>query len=154
MSTKVSKEMRDLLCRIADQNEAHRAQRKQAAMPKVGIFFAYGGHLWVDGTPLKGAVAYGDLKIHDEGHDRFWAELQKARAVASDVEYDEVPRGRVSYDTKMLSFNVLADKCILKDERMVSKILQVMHLPSSPAQTTVGPDSHYRCPRCVPRSAA
>ena len=152
MTSKVSKEMRDLLSRLADQNEARRAAGMRTAVPEVGIFFAFDGHLWVDGTPVSEAVLYGDLKIHDKGHDTFWEELQKAHAVPSVVEYYEVPRGRVAYDTKMLSFLVLADRCIRKDEHMVGKIFDVMHLPSSPAHTTVGPDSHYMCPACMPHS--
>jgi len=150
MTPKVSKEMRDLLSEIADRNEASRAARKQTAAPEVGIFFAFGGHLWVNGTPLKDAVAYGDFRIHDEGHEQFWAKLQKANSVPSDLDYDVAPRGRVAYSTKTLSFQILADKCLLKDKRMLSRIFQVMHLPTSPTQTTVGPDSHYKCPGCMP----
>jgi len=136
-----------MLSRIAAQNEARRVARKRTAAPQVGIFFVCGGHLWVDGTPLNEAVLYGNLKTHDKGHDAFWEELQKTRAVPLDTEYDEAPRGRVAYDANKLIFLVLADKCIRKDEHMVGKILDVMHLP--PAQTSVGPDSHYRCPGCM-----
>lgn len=78
MTSKVSKEMHELLDKIAAENEVRRVARKKAAAPEVGIFFVYGGHLWVDGTPLDQAVLYGDLKTHDKGHDTFWEELQKA----------------------------------------------------------------------------
>ena len=141
-----------MLSRIAAQNEARRVARKRTAAPQVGIFFVCGGHLWVDGTPLDQAVLYGDLKTHDKGHDTFWEDLQQAHAVPSDVEYDEVPRGRVAYDTKNRTFLILADKCIRKDEHMMDKIFHVMQLPASPAHTTVGPDSHYRCPVCMHQS--
>jgi hypothetical protein len=140
-----------LLDKISADNQQHRAQRKLAAVPEVGIFFVYGGHLWVDGTPLDRAGHYGDFKIHDKGHDTFWEELQRAHAVPLDVEYDEVPRGRVAYDTKKRTFNVFADKCIRKDEHMVDKVYDLMHLPGSASQTMVRPDSHYRCPGCTPR---
>ena len=63
------------------------------------------------------------------------------------MEYEEAPRGRVMYNTKSQRFTLLADKCILKDKRIVSKIMSEMNLPSK--NTDKGTDSHYRCFACL-----
>ncbi|PYV74242.1 MAG: hypothetical protein DMG97_09270 [Acidobacteria bacterium] len=66
------------------------------------------------------------------------------------MEYDEPPRGRVMYNTKTRRFTLLADKCILKDNRVISKIMSQLHLPRN---TEMDTDSHYRCSTCLrPRS--
>jgi hypothetical protein len=149
MTSKVGKEMRDVLSRIADQNEARRAARKQAAVPKVGIFFVVGKQLWIDGTPVTEAQAYGGMKTHEKGHDVFWEQLQEANTVGWDIEYIEIPRGRVCYSVDKREFYLLVDPCIKKDSEMIERIMDEMNLPSA---TRVELDSHYRCPGCMPHS--
>ena len=51
------------------------------------------------------------------------------------------------YNPKTRRFTLLADKCILKDKRIVSKIMSEMNLPSK--NTDKGTDSHYRCFTCL-----
>ena len=67
---------------------------------KVGIIFMRGDDLWIDCTPVGDAVDYGTLKTHDKGHPSYWEQLQERHAVPADEEYDEIPRGRVTYDTR------------------------------------------------------
>jgi hypothetical protein len=54
--------------------------------------------------------------------------------------------GRVGQDIKEQKFYVLADACILKDQRVLTQILIEMRLPS--ANTAPKGDSHYMCPGC------
>ncbi len=150
MTSKVSKQMRDLLSRIADENEARRAQRKQAAMPKVGIIFVLGKQLWIDGTPVTEAQAFAGMKSHELDHAVFWEMLQACNAVSRDIEYDEIPRGRVCYDVKNRVFFLFIDPCLKKDPAMVDRLIDDMNLPSEP-MTRVELDSHYRCPACMPQ---
>jgi hypothetical protein len=73
--------------------------------------------------------------------------LQRIKAVPADVEYDEVPRGRAAYDIKTREFTLLLDRCILKNKKLVSRIMAEMSLPYESTETDT--DSHYRCPKCV-----
>ena len=123
--------------------------RSQRPAPKVGIIYIFGGKLLIDSTPLGQAGRYGDYAIHERDHISYWAELVKSGRVPNS-EYEEFPRGRISYDTKSGKFRLLADKCILRRKGVVSKILSRLHLP--PKNTETGTDSHYRCFRCLGRS--
>jgi hypothetical protein len=146
MTSKVSKEMRDLLSRIADRNEARRAARNLAVMPKVGIFFVLGKQLWIDSTPVTEAQAFAGMKTHDKGHEAFWEELQGRDAVSRDVEYLEISRGRVCWCVNKCEPFLFVDPCIRKDTDMIDRIIDELNLPSA---TKVELDSHYRCPGCM-----
>jgi hypothetical protein len=138
-----------MLEHFARVNRASTAQRrKQAAEPEVGIFFLYNGHVYVDGTPVSLGESFGNFKGHGAGHDSFWRTLQRVDIVPKDVEYDEVPRGRVGYDVKERKFYIFADACILKNERALDKVDSDFNLPSA---NTAPPrlDSHYKCPGCA-----
>ena len=58
-----------------------------------------------------------------------WEQYQRNGIVSREMEYEEAPRGRVMYSTKTRRFTLLADKCILKDKRTVSRIMSDLHLP-------------------------
>jgi hypothetical protein len=120
---------------------------KRAGSPEVGIIFVYKGHLFLEGSTLREAANYGGLLGHANDHFKYWQDLQRSGLVPTDVEYDEVPRGRVGYDPRNKQFKILIDKCILKDKRMVDKIENDFRLPS--ANTVVELDSHYKCPGCL-----
>jgi hypothetical protein len=117
-------------------------------LPKVGIVFVHAGCLWVDSTPIDDAIRYGEVLTHEKGHADFWHELQACGAVSKDETYDEVPRGRVCYDTRERVYHLYLDRCILRDQEMVKKIIGAMTLPSAP-RTEITTDSHYRCPECM-----
>ena len=126
-----------------------RRKVKLAAMPQAGIFYFVGEKLMIDSTPLDQAGSYGDFAIHERDHISYWAELVKGGKVPNS-EYERFPRGRVAFNTKTSKFTLLADKCILRRKRVVSRILSRLDLP--PKDTASGTDSHYRCSRCLGRS--
>ena len=74
-------------------------------------------------------------------------ELQRGGVAPTDMEYEECPRGRVMYDTTARRFQLLADKCILKNKGMVTMIFTTMKL--SRKNTDIGTDNHYRCFACL-----
>lgn len=137
-----------MLEHFAALNKGTQAKRKVAAEPEVGIFFVYDGKPLIDGTPVSEAEPYGKFKGHASGHPSFWRTLQRNSVVPTDVEYDEVARGRVGYDMKERKFYVFADACIKKNVRMMDRIQRDMNLPS---QQTAPPrlDPHYKCPGCM-----
>jgi hypothetical protein len=114
--------------------------------PHVGVFWLVGGKPLIDSTPLSKAEAYGDHLIHPCGHLDAWTLFQGNGIAPIDMEYEEAPRGRVMYDTKIRRFILLADRCILRDQNTVSKIMSEMNLPKETAMVT---DSHYRCAVCL-----
>jgi hypothetical protein len=125
----------------------HHGDRCGASESQVGIFWLVFGKLVMDSTVLSLAGDYGTFKVHSGDHCSVWEKLQRGGAVPADVEYEECPRGRVMYDMKARRLQLLADKCILKDKGIVSKIIARMILLRK--NTDIGTDSHYRCSACL-----
>jgi hypothetical protein len=119
-------------------------RRKQE--PQVGIFWVVKGNLLTDSTPLSQAEAYGDQLTHPRGHIEVWEQFQQKGLVFPEMEYEEHPRGRVMYNTKTKRFLLLADRCILRDEKVVGKIIAELMLPTN---IEIGTDEHYRCSDCL-----
>lgn len=114
--------------------------------PRVGILWFVNGNLLIQSTPLSKAETYGDFLIQAESHESVWEQYQQTGIVPGEMEYDELPRGRVMYDTKTRRFTLLADRCIVRNKKIVRKIKQRMHLPKN---TTIETDRHYRCLVCL-----
>jgi hypothetical protein len=121
------------------------AQRRKEE-PHVGIFWVIRGEPLIDSTPLSRAEPYGDHLTHLHGHDKGWERFQRNGIAPIDAEYEQLPRGRVMFDTKKCQFRLLADRCILKRKDLVAKIKKEMRLPRN---TKVGGDNHYRCFDCL-----
>jgi hypothetical protein len=113
----------------------------------IGIFWVVRAKLVIDSTPLGAAEPYGDHLTHPRSHIDVWEGWRVGSRVPGETEYEEFPRGRVMYNTKTQRFTLLADKCILKDKRMVRKIVSELNLPTK--STDKGTDAHYRCSACL-----
>ncbi len=113
--------------------------------PYVGIFFLVGGKLVFEATRFSEAGTYAHCKIHEGDHVHYWDKLLRDGAVLNS-EYDEYPRGRVVFDTKIAQFTIYADRCILANKRLVAKITRELNLPMN---TKIETDPHYRCPKCM-----
>ena len=124
-----------------------RRAAKKAGVPQVGIVFLAKGKIFIDSTPVTEAEGYAHFKIHGRDHYQCWEQLQRIKAVPSDVEYDEVPRGRVVCDAQTRKYTLYLDRCILRDKKLVSRIMAEMSLPYENTETDT--DSHYRCPKCL-----
>jgi hypothetical protein len=123
-----------------------RPTRHSKKEPSVGIFWAIDSNLVVDSTLLSQAEPYGVHLTHSSSHLEVWTRFQESGTVPADVEYEELPRGRVIYNTKTTRFTMLSDRCILKDRKLVEKIRLRLGLPKG---TEVGSDSHHRCFACL-----
>src|SRR6202035_1481936 len=97
-------------------------------VPHVGIFWLLNGKLVIDSMPLGEAEPYGDHLTHPRSHIDVWGQWRLDGKAPGESEYEEFPRGRVMYNTKTQRFTLLADKCILKDKGMVSKIVSELNL--------------------------
>ena len=92
------------------------------------------------------AERYGDCLTSPVSHIDYWTELQHNGKVSRDVEYEELPRGRVVFDVRKQQFTVYADCCILMRQDVVHQIVAQMALPSN---VPTAPDAHYRCYHCI-----
>src|ERR1700692_243883 len=126
-----------------------RRKNAEPTAPKVGIIYLVGGEVLINSTPLAKAGRYGDFNIHELAHIDYWGELVTNGKVPNS-EYEEFPRGRAAYYRKSGKFTLLADKCILSQECIVSEILSQLNIP--PRDIEMGTDSHYRCFRCLGHS--
>jgi hypothetical protein len=115
--------------------------------PSVGIFWLVGGKLVINSVPLGEAEPYGDHLTHPRSHIEVWERWRMDGKVPGESEYEEFPRGRIMYNTKTQRFTLLADRCILREKIMVTKIMSELNLPSEHADR--GTDSHYRCFSCL-----
>jgi hypothetical protein len=131
----------ELLARIYESGQA-RKRLRSAGAPDVGIFWVIGEEPLIDKTPLNEAGERVDF-FEPKSHSQTWPSLQRIGIVPRNSEFDDYPHGRVVLDKETGSFRLFADKCILKDEPMVQKILSDFHLPS---QTKTEADPHYKCP--------
>ena len=122
---------------------------KSMRAPNVGIIYLVGDRLWIETTPVAQAMNVGDYAFHEHDHQGYWRLLVKA-GVVPNSEYERYPRGRVSYNKKNGIFTFLADRCILREKKLVNAILSLMHVPARGTET--GTDSLYRCVRCLGRS--
>jgi hypothetical protein len=112
---------------------------------QVGIFFWFNRKLFIQATPLSKSEQYAHSLTHPNGHPAFWSELQASVTVPAETEYDEVPRGRVTYDTVQDRAFLFHDRCI--PTKAIRQIIRMLHLPKS--KVVVSLDPHYRCPRCM-----
>jgi hypothetical protein len=119
---------------------------KKAKVLEVGLFFVVGGKPFVDALPWMEVPSVAGFRTYGVGHPEFWPRLQIVGAVPRDLQYDEAPRGCLNYEDASGRFTLFADGCIIRNKRLVSKIMNEMNLPSN---TMVLPDDHYRCPKCL-----
>jgi len=124
----------------------HPQTRRTKKEPSVGVFWLVDGKLVIDSTPISQAEPYGVHLTHSRSHLEVWTRFQQGGTVPADFEYEELPRGRVIYNTKISQFRMLTDRCILKNRKLVEKIRLELGLPKD---TLAGSDSHYRCFACL-----
>jgi len=121
---------------------------EQQPEPCVGIFWLVDKRLVIDTTPFSKAESYSTALTHPTGHIDYWTRLQSTGAVPAEVEYEELPRGRVVFDGREQRFKLYADACILRKKSVVKKLLRLLHLPSD---TPLSTDPHYKCYCCLTR---
>ena len=119
-------------------------RRHQSGM--VGIFWLVKNRLLIKACSLDEAESYGECLVHGQSHIRCWEALNSTGKVPQDSEYDDFPRGRVTFNTRENRFYLFADNCIRRSPTRIDRIMRTMHLQ---ANTVVSGDLHYRCPKCL-----
>ena len=115
------------------------------ADPKVALFFYYDGKVLQASTPVREAEETAGWKNHDVSHSDYWDIYKIINRKFKDIEYEEIPRGRVVYNVHKDQFTLFIDQCLNKPD-ILSQLMGAFSLPS--AKTEVGFDEHYVCNNC------
>jgi hypothetical protein len=108
--------------------------------PKVGIFWIYRGRLLMTAVPVADGLTYGDA-IHSRiDHVKFWPLLQRRIKALRDLEYEQVPRGRVVFQGAQNRFSVYMDTK-LHSQHTKRLLLKEFSLPRG--RTDFLTDPHY-----------
>ena len=97
--------------------------QKRKNGPNVGIIFLVSKTLLIDHPYVSEGEIYGDFRIHERGHDAYWAILKQSGVVPQDSEYDDYLRGRGGYNPKTGKYLLFLDRCVLKNKSVVQKIV-------------------------------
>lgn len=115
------------------------------AVPKVALFFYHDGKVLQASTPVIDAEDVGGWKNHDMSHADYWDIYQIINRKFRDIEYEEIPRGRVVYNVPKDQFTLFVDLCLNKPD-ILAQLMGTFSLPS--AKTEIGFDEHYVCKNC------
>jgi hypothetical protein len=131
---------------MAKSAAARMTKAKKPKEPRLGIFWLVKGRLLIDSVPLSECETYADHLIYPPSHVHLWEQWQKLGKVPTDSDYDEYARGRVMCNAKKNEFTLLADRCILKQKKLIAEIKKLFCLPT---RTLLNTDLHYRCFQCL-----
>jgi len=96
-------------------------------------------HLHLDGAPKQ-------LACLPPPPDSRRGRAAVAGAVPTDMPRDGAARGKVNCEDATGRFTLFADRCLIRNSRLVTRIMSRLSLPKN---TKVLTDSHYRCPKCL-----
>jgi hypothetical protein len=141
----MSNELHNALSPTSD--ESRESQEGGESEPYVGLFYVVNGKFYWEGIPasLAGGTPY--FKSYPKTHDTYWKDTL-VRRFSELKAYDpyHFPRGRVVFDVKKDTYDVLADRCILDDPEQIKIIVSQMKLQE--ARLTFSWDINCECPVC------
>jgi hypothetical protein len=108
--------------------------------PLIGIFWIYKGAVIGATLPVAEGAVHSEFRVCLLDHVDYWRELQRLNPELRDLEYEEVPRGRILYELTTKKYRVLLDKVLIKP-RWKQIILKAYRLPAR--RTYFLPDPHY-----------
>jgi hypothetical protein len=119
--------------------------RENPVIGEVGIFWIWGNQL------IQNSVPWSDTKWFEVGREQFydfpvdhctyWERLKKHVLNIVDLEYDEVPRGRVVYNKTSRVFYVYGPKSYINKKKVQSLIKDGFSLAGK--KVIFKEDSHY-----------
>ena len=117
-------------------------QKYNLAIPEVGIFW-----LMPSGKLLQCSLPYNEGLLYDKnivspiGHAHFWEQMRPHVPAIGNLEYDAVPRGRVSLRTVDDLFIVFCNNEFIQRDDIRRKIVQAFHLENAIVAFEI--DEHY-----------
>ena len=113
---------------------------RQKQEPSVGIFWWWQGRLLAETVVLSQGEEFRGVVNGLQDHVQAWPQFQKQFPVLADMDYIEVPRGRVLYRRRTRKFVVYLDPSLAKPE-IKAAIVSRFKLPAR--QTKFDFDPHY-----------
>ena len=138
-------DLHQIITSIQDRHKV--AELEESKSPYVGLFYVIGKKLYWDGVPISDGETSHYFKIFPKMHPTFWENtVIKGNPELKTFDAYYFPRGRVVYDTNSGKYEIVADRCIIGNDEMISQIISEMRLPQNNAH--ISGDIHYECSRC------
>ena len=115
--------------------------------PKIGIFWYYRKKLLTYSQPVADVAEDCGFIDVAMGHIDFWKTLQKLDPTLKDLEYEEIPRGRVLFDAGKKRYKVYSSKKLIADPAFRKLVLRTFNLTVS--ETAFVSDLHYESPESI-----
>ena len=115
-------------------------------IPHVGVFYVIEGKVFGDIVPVEEPPDIEMKRFLDRPlvHDKFWSQLiQSGKRDWAKHDAFYYPRGRVTYDAVSDTFELAADKHILKDQAILDAVISKMFLPHD--KINIVSDDQYTC---------
>jgi hypothetical protein len=138
-------DLHKLIISVQDRHKV--VELKKSKSPYLGLFYVIHEKLYWDGLPIRYCENSFHFRIYPKMHPTFWNNIiikNKPELDKFDAYY--FPRGRVVYDNKLHKYELVADKCKISNEKIVSQIIGEMKF--SRKNTNILGDTHYECFKC------
>lgn len=112
--------------------------------PRLGIFWIIDGEVVAFSVTRDRAEHIGGFGNYPHGHAQLWPLVQRGIPALAKVEYDELPRGRVTFDARTQMFNLWMPSALVRQSEVVCRVRSQFDLPE--LRTLVGADAHYDPP--------
>ena len=113
--------------------------------PRLGIFWIDGENVISYSVPLDRAEHVGGFANYPHGHAQLWPLVVRSYPRLRGKSYDQVPRGRVTFETAVERFRLLVPRAVAIDQAIVERLTRRFQLP--PERTRVVADAHYDPPK-------
>ena len=107
----------------------------------IGLFWIINGNIDGYREPLKNGEKYGNTIQPRYDHFNYFEKIQEKYKKLKNLEYDDIPRGRVIFDTRKNKFVILSSKKVLNDKNLVKKVCEFFNL--SKDNVKLRWDEHY-----------
>jgi len=115
-----------------------------ASIPEVGIWWLWRGRLLKSSVPYPEGTRYDRHVNGTEDHYSFWPRLQAVHTELRGLEYEEVPRGRVIYDTAARRTYCYTRRALTRDAGLRQLVIEGFNC--DPRRTVFRQDDHYEDP--------
>jgi len=113
----------------------------ESRLPKVGIFWIIGGDVISFLEEARDVSSISGFKDATHDHHTMWDKVVTSYPKFRNMEYYEVPRGRVLFAGPRERYEIITSKKIAENGKYIRKIMREFSLPIS--KTAIVMDEHY-----------
>ena len=111
---------------------------------EVGIWWLWKKQLIKSSTPYTNGIISDRFINGPNDHYKYWEIVQTMIKELRATEYEEIPRGRVIYDTKNKRFYCYTSRMLCRNKMLRSLVIENFKLDEK--STTFRQDDHYEEP--------